>query len=245
VTQAVTRDAFLNGQVTVLQPAKGYRAGLDAVLLAASLDAKPGDHIAEAGTGAGTALLCAAHRLPHARFTGFEIDPDMAQLAREGAISNNFAERVAVETLDIARRDPAHENAFDQVFSNPPFFDPAAVRAPAEERRGAYLAETPLKDWVLAMHHLAKPGGRLTFIHRAAALADLLELLNPRTGEIEVLPIRPAPGEPAHRILVRARKGLRKGPLRLADGFALHETSGGPLTIRAAEIAAGSGLDWV
>lgn len=245
MTQAVTRDAFLAGKVAVLQPAKGYRAGLDAVLLAASLDAKPGEHLAEAGSGAGAALLCAAHRLAEVRFTGFEIDPEMAQLAREGVAANSFGERVTVETLDVGRRDPARENAFDQVFSNPPFFDPAAVRAPAEDRRGAYLAETPLKDWVLAMHHLAKPGGRLTFIHRAAALADLLELLNPRAGEIEVLPVRPAPGEPAHRILVRARKALRRGPVRLADGFALHETPGGPLTSRASRIAAGSALDWV
>jgi len=42
----VTRDRFLNGAVTVVQPAKGYRAGMDAVLLAASLSAKPGESLA-------------------------------------------------------------------------------------------------------------------------------------------------------------------------------------------------------
>ncbi len=239
-----TRDAFLNGQVTVLQPARGYRAGMDAVLLAASLDAKPGDTIAEAGSGAGAALLCAASRLGHARFTGFEIDPAMAALATRGIVANAMQERVTIHTADIAGRSAELENAFDQTFSNPPFFEPGAVRAPAEGKRGAYLAGTPLKDWILFLHHCAKPGGRITLIHRAAALADILELLNPRTGEIEVLPIRPAPGEAAHRVLIRARKGLRRGPLTLYDGLTLHETPGGKLTERASAIYAGAALEW-
>ena len=51
-TGLVTYDKFLGGAVTVVQPAKGYRAGMDAVLLAASLSARPGESLAEAGSGA-------------------------------------------------------------------------------------------------------------------------------------------------------------------------------------------------
>jgi len=240
----VTRDGFLNGAVTVLQPARGYRAGLDAVLLAASLEAADGDAIAEAGCGAGAALLCAAHRLPHCRFTGFERETEMAALAREGATANRFGERVDVRQHDIADRPAALENVYGQSFANPPFFDPSEVRSPGEGREHAYLAETPLKAWVLFLCQVTKPGGRITMIHRAAALADLLELLNPRTGEIEVLPIRPAPSAPARRILIRARKGLRRGPMTLYDGLALHESAGGPSTSRAASCFAGGALEW-
>jgi tRNA1(Val) A37 N6-methylase TrmN6 len=240
----VTRDGFLNGVVTVLQPAKGYRAGMDAVLLAASLDGKDGETFAEAGCGAGAALLCAAHRLPACRFTGFERETEMVALARDGATANRFGERVDVRQHDIADRLAALENVYGQSFANPPFFDPSEVRAPGEGREHAYLAETPLKAWVLFLCHVTRPGGRVTLIHRAAALADLLELLNPRTGEIEVLPIRPAPSAPARRILVRARKGLRRGPVTLYDGVALHEFAGGPSTSRAASCFQGGALDW-
>lgn len=240
----VTRDAFLGGGVTVVQPARGYRAGLDAVLLAASLDEGRGTAIAEAGSGAGAALLCAARRLGTARLTGFERDSDMADLAREGARLNGLDGRVTVETADIARRTGVAENAFDQAFSNPPFFEPGAVRRPAPERTAAYLAETPLREWILFLHHVTRPGGAITLIHRAAALADVLEALNPRAGEIEVLPIRPAPAAPAHRVLVRARKGLRRGPVTLYEGLTLHAAEGGPSTPRAAAILAGEALDW-
>jgi tRNA1(Val) A37 N6-methylase TrmN6 len=244
ISDAVTHDRFLNGAVTVIQPAKGYRAGMDAVLLAASLNAKPGETLAEAGCGAGAALLCAAHRLPDCRFTGFERDPQTAPLAMEGAKANRFETRVTISQHDIAQRPADLENAFDQSFSNPPFFDPASVRAPGEGKENAYLAETPLKAWILFLHHVTKPGGRITLIHRAAALGELLELLSPRTGEIEVLPIRPAPGQPASRVLIRARKGLRRGPLTLYDGLALHEHSGGPSTPGAEAALTGSALEW-
>lgn len=242
--EAVTHDGFLGGAVTVIQPAKGYRAGMDAVLLAASLAAKDGERLAEAGCGAGAALLCAAHRLASCRFTGFERDAAAAGLAREGVAANSFAERVDIVAADIAQRTADLENAFDQSFANPPFFEPDAVRAPAEGREAAYLAETPLKAWVLFLHHITRPGGRMTLIHRAAALAELLELLNPRAGEIEVLPVRPAPGKPASRVLVRARKGLRRGPVTLYDGLALHDAPGGPAAARAEACFRGGALEW-
>ncbi len=240
----VTYDRFLGGAVTVVQPARGYRAGMDAVLLAASLSAKTGESLAEAGSGAGAALLCAVHRLDGCHFTGFERDPAAITLAGQGIATNAFAARADIRTHDIAERPSALENVYDQSFSNPPFFDPAAVRAPAPGKENAYLAETPLKAWILFLHHVTKPGGRITLVHRAAALADLLELLNPRTGEIEVLPIRPTPGAAAGRVLIRARKGLRRGPVTLYDGIALHDVAGGPFSTRAAACFEGAALEW-
>ena len=239
-----THDKFLGGAVTVVQPAQGYRAGMDAVLLAASLSASEGESLAEAGCGAGAALLCAAHRLPSCRFTGFERDAEALDLARMGIVANNMAERVDVLAHDVGERLPEMENRFDQTFSNPPFFEPGAVRLPAEGRQKAYLAETPLKAWILFLHHVTKPGGRITLIHRAAALGDLLELLGPRTGEIQILPIRPAPGAPAGRVLVRARKGLRRGPVTLYDGLTLHDAAGGPASSRAEDALRGGALEW-
>lgn len=240
----VTYDRFLGGAVTVVQPARGYRAGMDAVLLAASLSAKQDESLAEAGSGAGAALLCAVHRLPACHFTGFERDPASITLAGQGIAANAFAARADIRTHDIAERPSALENVYDQSFANPPFFDPAAVRAPAPGKQAAYLAETPLKSWILFLHHITKPGGKITLIHRAAALADLLELLNPRTGEIEVLPIRPTPGAEASRVLIRARKGLRRGPLTLYEGLALHDVAGGPFSMRAAGCFEGGALEW-
>lgn len=240
----ITADRFLGGRVIVRQPAAGYRAGLDAVLLAASLEDAKGRTLAEAGCGAGAALLCAASRLSNASFTGYERDAGLAALMERSAVDNGFGERVCGETADVAERPRQLENLFDQSFSNPPYFRADAIRAPDEARRDAYIADVSLKDWVRFLHHVTRPGGWITMIHRAAVLADLLELLNARCGEIEVLPVRPHPGAPAKRILVRGRKGLRRGEVKLFEGLTLYEAKGGEMAARAAGVLNGDALDW-
>jgi tRNA1(Val) A37 N6-methylase TrmN6 len=46
---AETDDAFLGGQLRLLQPGTGYRAGIDGVLLAATVEAGSGAHRARPG----------------------------------------------------------------------------------------------------------------------------------------------------------------------------------------------------
>jgi tRNA1(Val) A37 N6-methylase TrmN6 len=41
----VTHDAFLGGRLTIAQPAKGFRAGLDSVLLGAAIGHSSGHSI--------------------------------------------------------------------------------------------------------------------------------------------------------------------------------------------------------
>ena len=241
---SLTRDAFLRGRVHVQQPASGYRAGLDAVLLASAIEAGPQERLAEAGCGAGTALACLAARRSDLSLAGFERDPVMADLAASNARENGFGERVTVSQHDIASRLPDLQNRFDGAFSNPPFFEPGRTQSPSEGRQAAYMAETPLREWVLFLSHVTRRGGWITLIHRAAELAAILSLMEAQTGEIEVLPVRPAPGLAASRVLVRGRKGLRRGPLTLHAGLDLHEAPGGRSTARASEALEGAGLEW-
>lgn len=226
------------------QPAQGYRAGLDAVLLASAVEAPDGADLAEAGCGAGTASLCLLARRPQLSVQGFERDADMAGLADANAGANGLASRLSVSRHDIAERLPGLQNRFAGAFSNPPFFEPGRAPEPSANRRAAYMAETPLREWVLFLSHVTRRGGWITLIHRAAELARILTLLDTQAGEIEVLPVRPAPGLPASRVLVRGRKGLRRGPLTLHAGLDLHDAPGGASTDRAAAALDGGPLEW-
>ena len=76
----ITCDDFYEGRVKVYQPAQGFRAGTDSLLLAAALDGTSRGRALEIGCGAGGALLPAAYRLSDLHFTGLERDPDMAAL---------------------------------------------------------------------------------------------------------------------------------------------------------------------
>ncbi|RJL18858.1 methyltransferase, partial [Paracoccus siganidrum] len=55
-------DGFLGGRLRIRQPARGYRSGADAVMLAAACPAAPGQRVLELGCGAGVASLCLGWR---------------------------------------------------------------------------------------------------------------------------------------------------------------------------------------
>ncbi|WP_018146631.1 tRNA1(Val) (adenine(37)-N6)-methyltransferase [Henriciella marina] len=241
----VTQDAFLGGLVTVFQPRRGFRAGTDSMLLAAALDPTMTGDAAEFGCGAGGALLPAAHRLQHMRFTGYERDIRLAGLARRGVEANGFEDRMSIELQDVAELSDALENRFDLCFSNPPFFRGGSITSPGEGKQDAYLETVPLKDWIGRMMHVLKPKGRFVMIHRASELARILTLIERRSGQIEVLPVRSWPGADAKRVIVRARKGLRSGPMRLLAGINIYKAKGGERTELLESISRSDALlDW-
>lgn len=235
---SVTEDRLLGGRVTLFQPEKGFRAGTDSVLLAASLPDIGAGAALELGCGAGGALLPAAWRLGGAHFTGLERDQAMADLARRGIAANAFEGRCEILTGEADDLPSAWENRFDLVFSNPPYFAGGAASKPGEGRVGAYVESLPLDAWIKAMVFAARPKAWIVLIHRAAELAGLLTALDRRAGEITVLPVRPGPAREAKRVLVRARKGLRRGPVRLLDGLELDDPA------RMDAVMAGGALDW-
>jgi len=242
--KASTQDTVYQGRVTLVQPETGFRAGLDSLALAAGLPAMDKGEALELGCGSGGALLPAAFRMPEVRFTGVEQDFGTATLAREGAVLNGFGARVVIETDEAAGWAAAHENRFDLVFANPPYFEPGKISPPGEGKAGAYIESLPLEGWVKAMLFAAKPRAPVVVIHRAAELARLLALLDRQAGEITVLPIASKADEPARRVLVRARKGLKRGPLTLLPPLVTHQADGSARTEAAQEIVEGLGISW-
>lgn len=243
---AVTEDGLMNGRVRLRQPARGYRAGLDAALLAAACDARPGERVLEAGCGPGAALLAAAARRPDTTFVGLERDPDALALAHENIELNGLSERVAALAGDIAQRFSSLQlKPFDAAMANPPFFDDAArLRGPAPERRGAWMADDGLGAWTGFLLKAVREGGSITVIHRADRLADLLGLLGGKAGSFQIRPIHPFADEPAKRVLVRAVK-TGKAPLRLLPALILHDRQGAKHRPEIEAILRGeAGLAW-
>ncbi len=239
-----TRDAFLGGRLTLDQPASGFRAGVDSVMLAAAVPARPGESVLELGSGAGVAALCLACRVEGVAVTGLELQADLVALAARNAAANDLAGRVRF--LAGAVEDPPHAldaERFDHAMMNPPFFVEGTDDAPPDAgKRLAHIADAQaLSRWVTcARAHLA-PRGRLTAIVPAERLPALLAALAKGFGGIGVFPLWPRPGVPAKRVLVRAQAGSR-APFALLPGLVLHGAGNGYTPEAEAVLRGGAGL---
>lgn len=211
-----TTDLFLGGKVTAIQPAKGYRAGVDAVLLAASVPAKPGDTVLELGCGVGVASLCLGARIAGLDITGVELQPEYANLAEQNGLKVVNADLRALPA-DLRNRQ------FTHVMINPPYFDRATgSAAPDAGRDIAMGGDTPLGDWIdIAVKRLA-PKGYFTMVLRIERLPEVLKTLNGRLGSIIVRPISAREGSMPHLFLLQARHSGR-APFRLMVPLVMHD----------------------
>lgn len=240
-TVATRTDALLDGRVTLRQPARGYRVAVDPVLLAAAVPAEPGARVLDLGCGVGAAALCLMARVPEIDAVGLEREPVLAALARANAGLNGRTARFQPVVGDVAQPPFAWDGRFDHVFANPPYHRPDAGHAPAEPLARAANLEgaAGLATWIAAACRLVRRKGKVTLIHRADRLDEILAALAGRAGGIVVVPVRPRADADARRVIVRARPG-NAAPMRLAPPLVLHAPDGSD-TAEARAILRGAG----
>lgn len=226
----LTEDAFLGGALSILQPRVGYRAGLDAVLLAAALHASGSERVLDMGSGVGVAGLAAAYRLSGINVTLVEQDAALVEIARQNIARNAMNERVRAIAADVTQRlgsaPELHALAerFDHVIANPPYMVEGRGTSAGDAIKAAASAmpEGDLGRWMKFAASMLRPGGTLTLIHRAEALAEVMAAVDGRFGGAIVLPVHPFAERPASRVLVQAAKASR-APLVLLPGIILHD----------------------
>lgn len=232
-----TEGTLLAGKVTYRQFRSGYRTGLEPVLMAAFVPARPADQVIEAGCGAGAGLLCLATRVPCITGIGIEADPATAELARTN-LARNGRQEFAVLQSDIASRSLpiqlqtllAHRPGppkFDHAFANPPWHRPDGTPSPEPRRDQARRARPDtIPSWIGALASLVRPKGSLTLALPAELLAPALAAFEEHgVGSADILPLWPAIGRECRIVLVRGRLLGRAGS-RLLPGLVLHEADG-------------------
>ena len=243
--QPISEDRLLGGRIVLNQPGRGARAAIDPVLLAAAVPARTGDRVLEAGSGTGAAALCLARRVTGCRVVGIEADQYLAALASENVTANRLGRRVRLLPGDIlAPPMTLKPGTYDHVMANPPHLKAERSRAsPLARRRKAHIeGPADLAAWVRFGLAMARRGGRITMIHRADRLDELLTCLSEGAGALVIFPLWPKQGQPAKRVIVQARKGIAT-PLRLAPGLVLHDADGGYTLHARAVLWDGAALD--
>jgi tRNA1(Val) A37 N6-methylase TrmN6 len=226
---SLTEDAFLGGRLKILQPKKGFRAGIDSVLLAASIPCHEGEALFEAGIGAGVAALCVAARVPAVHVTGVEIAAGYATMAEQNVRRNGFEGSIRVvhgDVKDALRRDlvdRAGHGSYSHAFANPPYFEDGTMTPSPDilKATATRFAPDDIELWLKVLNVMLAPGGTATVIHRSQSLGRLLAAMQGRFGDIVVAPVHGRDDMTASRVVVQGVKGSR-GPLRILPGLVLH-----------------------
>lgn len=219
--QSLSENAFLGGRLRILQPLKGYRAGVDPVLLAASIPAVRGQSVLELGCGSGVASLCLGARVANLDLNAIELQADYADLARRNSVLNGID--LKVETGDLLHLpDKIRMRQFDHVIANPPYFLRSKGSIAKDAGREVAMGEaTPLADWIKIAAKRCAPKGYVSMIQRAERLGDMVAEFSQVLGGITVQPFVPRRGRRAQLVIVRGCVGGR-GDFSLMDAIKMH-----------------------
>ena len=236
-----TFGTLLDGRVGYEQPARGYRTGIEPVLLAASVPVHAGERVLDAGTGAGAVLLCLAARVPGVLATGIEIDPVMAEIA-----IRNVRSWPGLTVHVGAVEDGLGAALFDHACANPPWHDPASTASPDRLRARSKQAQPDTwRRWCGALARMVRPGGSVTMILPALRVGlCVAELERGGAGGGLVRPLAAKRGRAAKICLVQARRGDGR-KARSMDALILHDEDGGYTAQIDAVLRGGGELGWV
>lgn len=240
-----TLDAFHRGKFYLVQPKRGHRAGMDAMMLAAAVPSNFAGQLADFGAGAGAAGLAVAARCSAASVTLVENAPEMAVFAGltlSHPLNSALQERARFLQADIGlvgkKRVAAGlaDNAYDFVIMNPPFNAAVDRRSPDALRQSAHVMEDGLLEaWIRSAAAVVRPRGGLAVIARPQSIGPLLAAMAGRFGAARLLAIHPRADAAAIRIVVRAVRGAR-GALSLEPPLILHQLGSDRFSAHADDI---------
>ena len=172
-------DDLQNGYF-IIQSEKGFRYGMDAVLLAGYASVRPGEKVLDMGTGTGILPILLAAKTPGESFTGLEIQEKSACMARRSVAYNGLQDRIRIVTGDIKEAAAVFGPAsFDVVVSNPPYMTGNHGLLNAEQSRAIARHEVlcTLEDLVRETARVLTSRGRFYLVHRPFRLAEIISVL--------------------------------------------------------------------
>jgi len=197
--------------IKIIQAKDGYRFSIDAVLLENFISAKRLQKGVELGAGSGIISILLATRLKGPKIIAVEVQKALAERARRNVSLNNLDDRIEIVANDMrALKKMFPANAFDFVFSNPPFRKPKTGRLSKYEERAVarHEIEITLPDLIKTAACLLKHSGRFYLIYHPFRLAELVEML--RKSKLEPKRMRfvhSREGDEAKMVLIEAVKG--------------------------------------
>lgn len=169
-----------NGYRIIQNPAK-FCFGMDAVLLSGFANVKSGETAIDLGTGTGIIPILLEAKTQGEHFTGLEIQPESADMARRSVAYNHLEDKINIEIGNI--KDASAQfgaSSFHVVTTNPPYMTGQHGLTNPNEAKAIARHEIlcNLEDVIRESARLLKPNGRFYMVHRPFRLAEIMSLMH-------------------------------------------------------------------
>ena len=173
-------DDLQRNHYRIIQDPERFCFGMDAVLLSGFARAKEGDRVIDLGTGTGIIPILMEAKTKATDFTGLEIQPESADMARRSVELNHLEKKIRIVTGDLKEASALFgAAAFDVVTSNPPYMTEhhgiTNEKSPKAIARHELLCT--LEDVISQAAKLLRPGGSFYMVHRPFRLVDIMVLM--------------------------------------------------------------------
>ncbi len=170
-------DLQLSGYYIIQNPER-FCFGVDAVMLTDFARVKPGEQVLDLGTGTGVIPILLSAKTKGKHFTGLEIQPESADMARRSVVYNQLEEKVEIITGDIKEAAERFGTAsFDVITTNPPYMlNEHGLKNAADAKTIArHEILCTLDDILRESSRLLKESkGRFYMIHKPFRLAEIM-----------------------------------------------------------------------
>lgn len=174
-------DDLQIGGLELIQNPEAFCFGVDAVFLSDFAKVKPGETVLDMGTGNGIIPILLSAKTQGKKFTGLEIQPDTADMARRSVAYNHLEEKIEIVTGDIKEAADIFKPAFfDVITTNPPYMlSQHGLRNPDDTKAIArHEVLCTLDDILRESMRLLQDKGRFYMIHRPFRLTEIMIKMN-------------------------------------------------------------------
>ncbi len=172
-------DLQINGYQIIQHPDK-FCFGMDAVLLSGFASVKEGERVLDLGTGTGILPILLEAKTEGKHFTGLEIQPESADMARRSVLFNHLEEKIDIIEGDIKNASEIFGKAsMDVVTSNPPYMtNHHGLKNPNDAKAIArHELLCTLDDVVRETAAVLRQRGRCYFVHRPSRIVEIFEAM--------------------------------------------------------------------
>lgn len=200
-------DDLEQGGLKILQKRKGFKYGIDAVLLAWFVELKSQSKVLDIGTGSGIIPLLLTARQTGIDITAVDIQSEYVDMATRTVALNNLNNIHVLQADAMELTQHFAPESFSVVVTNPPYHKHRISSPQADKAIARSEIKLNLEGLMRNAAYVLKAKGELYMIYPPARLSELFKVL--RTFQLEpklMCMVHPARDKEANLVLIKAIK---------------------------------------